>query len=230
LMPYALRGVIWYQGESNAGRAEQYRTLFPAMIRDWRRDWGRGNFPFLFVQLANFMMRQHEPADSPWAELREAQLMTLAETNTAMAVTIDLGAADDIHPRDKQDVGARLALAARALAYGDDDIEFSGPLYARMEVAGDKVRLHFTHADDGLVMRGDSLEGFAIAGPDRKFVWADARIDGDTVLVWSPDVSAPAAVRYGWGDNPLCTLYNMAGLPASPFRTDDWPGATAGKR
>lgn len=225
LIPYGIRGVIWYQGESNAQRAYQYRSLFPAMIRGWREAWGQGDFPFLFVQLANFMAVKPEPADDAWAELREAQLMTLSLPKTGMAVAIDIGEADNIHPANKQEVGARLALAARHVAYGEN-LVYSGPLFRKFSVEGSRVRLHFDHAGGGLVAKGDTLTGFAIAGEDRKFVWANARIDGDTVLVSSPQVAHPVAVRYGWAINPVCNLYNQEGLPASPFRTDDWPGIT----
>lgn len=230
LIPGVIKGVIWYQGESNAGRAYQYRKLFPAMIQNWRRDWGQKDFPFLFVQLANFKKRQPQPSESSWAELREAQLMTLALPKTAMAVIIDIGEANDIHPKNKQDVGYRLGLAAHAIAYGADKV-YSGPIYESMEVDGDKVRLSFKHIGGGLVIKnGEPLKGFAIAGPDRKFVWADAQIDSNTVVVWNKEVPNPVAVRYAWADNPECNLYNQAGLPASPFRTDDWPGVTAGKK
>lgn len=230
IVPYAIQGVIWYQGESNAGRAYEYRTLFPAMIRDWRRVWGQGDFPFLFVQLANFLPVRPEPGESAWAELREAQTMTLALPKTGMAVAIDIGEADDIHPRNKQDVGERLALNALAIAYGKK-IVYSGPIYTRMRREGNAIRLYFKHVDGGLTTpNGEPLKGFAIAGPDRKCVWAEARIDGDTVVVSSPQVTEPVAVRYAWADNPLCNLYNRAGLPASPFRTDDWLGVTAPRR
>lgn len=226
LIPYAIQGTIWYQGESNVGRAYEYRTLFPAMIRDWRKAWGQGDFAFLFVQLANFLPTKPEPGESAWADLREAQLMTLALPKTGMAVAIDIGEADDIHPRNKQDVGKRLALNALAVAYGKK-VVYSGPIYERMKREGNAIRLYFKHADSGLVTpNGEPLKGFAIAGADRKFVWADARIEGNTVLVFSPQVSEPVAVRYAWADNPVCNLYNGAGLPASPFRTDDWPGVT----
>jgi sialate O-acetylesterase len=224
LVPYAIRGAIWYQGESNASAASLYRTLFPAMIRNWRRDWGQGDFPFLFVQLANFMARRPQPADSAWAELREAQLQTLSLNNTGMAVIIDIGDEKDIHPKNKQDVGKRLALAAQGIAY-DRPVVFSGPTYESMKVEGGRVRLSFKHAGRGLVARGEKLLGFAVAGEDRKFVWADAKIEDKTVVVWSEAVPHPAAVRYGWADNPECTLYNEEGLPASPFRTDAWPRA-----
>ncbi|HOD82766.1 MAG: hypothetical protein BWX88_03694 [Planctomycetes bacterium ADurb.Bin126] len=228
LVPYAIRGAIWYQGESNAGRAYQYRDLFPAMITDWRKVWGQGDFQFLFVQLANFMARKNEPADSAWAELREAQTMTLALPNTGMAVIIDIGEAGNIHPKNKQDVGKRLAAWALGTTYGQK-VCISGPLYDSMSVDGGKVRLKFKHVGGGLVAKGDKLTGFSIAGEDKKFVWADAVIDGECVVVCSDKVAAPKAVRYAWADNPECNLYNKAGLPASPFRTDDWPGVTAGK-
>ena len=231
LTPYGIRGAIWYQGESNAGRAYQYRKLFPAMIQDWRRAWRQGDFPFLFVQLANFTEVQKEAsAPSEWAELREAQRMTLALPNTAMAVTMDIGDASDIHPKNKQEVGWRLTQAALGTVYGRK-VAYSGPIYASMAVEAGKVRLRFTHADGGLKTDWlGKLRGFAIAGADKQFVWADAKIDGDTVLAWSDKVPNPAAVRYGWANNLACTLYNGAGLPASPFRTDDWPGITVDKR
>lgn len=229
LIPFAIRGAIWYQGESNANRAYHYRTLFPTMIRDWRKHWGEGDFPFLFVQLANFMARKREPTESAWAELREAQLMTLALPNTGMAVIIDIGEANDIHPRNKQDVGKRLAAWALGTTYGKD-VVISGPLYDSMTIEGNRIRLRFKHVDGGLVAKGGRrLKGFAIAGEDRKFYWAHAKIDGDTVVVRSFRVPKPVAVRYAWADNPECNLYNAAGLPASPFRTDDWPGVTAPK-
>jgi len=227
LIPYGIAGAIWYQGESNAGRAYQYRTLFPAMIKNWRDDWDLGQFPFLFVQLANFMKTKPEPADSAWAELREAQLMTLSLPNTGMAVIIDIGEADDIHPKNKQDVGKRLALWALAKTYGKK-LVYSGPIYKSMKVDDGKVILSFDHIGSGLVAKGgEELKGFAIAGADKKFVWADAKIEGDTVVVSSDKVAEPVAVRYAWADNPVCNLYNAEELPASPFRTDDWPGVTA---
>ncbi|MHC4800157.1 MAG: sialate O-acetylesterase, partial [Planctomycetota bacterium] len=196
LIPYGIGGAIWYQGESNAGRAYRYRKLFPAMIKNWRNDWGQGSFPFLFVQLANFMAVSPEPAESAWAELREAQLMTLALAKTGMAVIIDIGEARDIHPKNKQDVGKRLALWALAGSYGKK-LVCSGPIYKSMKVEGNKIILHFDHAGGGLVAGGGGpLKGFAIAGADRKFVWADAKVDGDTVVVSSDKVSEPVAVRY----------------------------------
>jgi len=230
LIPMGIRGAIWYQGEANSGRAMEYRKLFPAMIQDWRKRWGEGDFPFLFVQLANYMARAPEPADSNWALLREAQTMTLALPKTGMAVIIDIGDAGNIHPKNKQDVGKRLALAALATAYGKD-VVYSGPMYESMKVEGDKVRLKFKHLGGGLVAKGgDKLTGFAIAGEDKKFVWADARIDGDTVVVSAKDVAKPVAVRYAWADNPECNFYNKADLPASPFRTDDWAADQAPQR
>jgi sialate O-acetylesterase len=225
LVPYGIKGAIWYQGESNAGRAYQYRKLFAAMIQDWRKLWDIGDFPFYFVQLANYRERKVEPGDSDWAELREAQQMTLSLPNTGMAVIIDAGEADDIHPRDKQTVGKRLALIAGARDYGQD-FEYSGPVYSSMAVEGNHIRLNFDHADSGLVAKDGPLTGFAVAGEDRKFYWADAAIEGKTIVVKSDKVATPVAVRYAWADNPACNLYNGADLPASPFRTDDWPGIT----
>jgi len=227
LIPYGIGGAIWYQGESNAGRAYQYRKLFPAMIKNWRDDWVQGDFPFLFVQLANFKPAKLEPAESDWAELREAQLMTLLSPNTGMAVTIDIGDANDIHPKNKQDVGKRLAAWALGKTYGQK-LVCSGPIYRSMKVEGNRIALQFDYAGGGLVASpAEPLKGFAIAASDRKFVWADAQIDGNTVVVSSNEVSEPVAVRYAWADNPACNLYNAEGLPASPFRTDDWLGVTA---
>lgn len=225
IRPFAIKGAIWYQGESNAGRAYQYRKLFPAMIADWRKQWGQGDFPFFYVQLAAFMARQPQPTESAWAELREAQTMALSTPKTGMAVTIDIGDAIDIHPKNKQDVGKRLALNALSVAYGQNVVA-AGPLYRSMTIEGNKIRIQFHHVGGGLVAKGEKLTGFAICGADRKFVWADAVIDGDSVLVSSPEVPQPVAVRYAWADNPECNLYNKEGLPASPFRTDDFPGVT----
>ena len=229
LIPYAIKGAIWYQGESNADRAYQYRKLFPAMIYDWRRSWMQGDFPFLFVQLANFMKIDPLPVESAWAELREAQLMTLALPNTGMAVIIDIGEANDIHPKNKQDVGRRLARWALAKTY-DLDIVYSGPIYKSMAVKKNRIVLRFDHVDDGLTTKdGGPLKGFAIAGQDMKFVLAKAEIKNNKVVVWSDKVTKPIAVRYAWANNPVCNLYNSAGLPASPFRTDHWPATTAGE-
>ncbi len=228
LLPFPIKGVIWYQGESNTSRAYQYRTLLPALIADWRGHWGEGTFPFYIVQLANFMEPAQQPTDTNWADLREAQLLTAThDPASGLAVTIDIGDKDNIHPKDKIDVGKRLALIALAKTYGHK-IEYMGPLYASSAVEGSAIRIKFNHLGGGLVAKGgEPLKQFAIAGADQKFVWADAHIDGDTVVVSSPQVPQPVAVRYAWGDNPEgCNLYNAAGLPASPFRTDDWPGVT----
>jgi len=229
LMPFAIRGAIWYQGEANAGRAYQYRELFPTMIQSWRVNWQLGDFPFLFVQLANFQPSLDHPADSEWAELREAQSMTLSLPATGMAVAIDIGDAKDIHPKNKQDVGYRLALNALAKVY-QHKVIYSGPIYQSMSFEDNKIRLHFDHVGSGLMALGDKLTGFAVAGEDKVFVWADATIDGNTILVSHPDISRPVAVRYAWADNPICNLYNREGLPALPFRTDDWDGITKGKK
>ncbi len=228
LVPIAIKGAIWYQGESNAGRAEQYRALFPAMITDWRKQWGQGDFPFIWVQLANFKERRPEPGDSDWAELREAQSMALKLPNTAQAVIIDIGEAKDIHPKNKADVGKRLALAAERIAYGKNDVVHSGPVFDSMKIEGNGARLKFLHAD-GLRAKDGALKGFAIAGEDKKFVSAEAKVEGDAVVVRAAGVEQPVAVRYAWADNPECNLYNGADLPASPFRTDDFPMITAGK-
>ena len=224
-----LRGVIWYQGEANAGRAAQYRTLFPAMIGAWRRAWARPDLPFLYVQLPN-LDRQPEPSRSGWAELREAQLLTLAVPHTGMAVTIDIGDPQNLHPTNKQDVGKRLALAAEALVYDRPAAGRLSPLYVRAEKAGAGMVVHFKTPDGLSVRGGDTLKGFAVAGADQVFHPAQARIEGDTVVVSSAAVAAPVSVRYAWADNPDCNLVSSAGLPASPFRTDDWPGVTTGKR
>jgi len=220
LTPYPIRGVIWYQGENNAGRNQgyEYRRLFRTMIEDWRAKWGVGPFPFLWVQLANY---GRAAEDSQWPELREAQSMALGLTNTGQAVTIDIGESDDIHPKNKQDVGTRLALAARAVAYGDQKVVYSGPVFRQMTAEGDKLRLWFDHVGGGLVGKS-GLEGFQVAGPDGRFHVADAVIDGQTVVVSSPHVEHPVAARYGWHRDPKATLFNREGLPASPFRTDQW--------
>ncbi len=228
LTQFPIKGAIWYQGESNAGEAYKYRTLFPNMITDWRNAWGQGEFPFYFVQLANFTAPMAEPSESDWAELREAQHMTLKLPNTGEAVIIDIGEANDIHPRNKQDVGYRLALNTLAKTYGKQ-VEYSGPEYQSMKVDGNKVILTFSHTGNNLVAKGKYgyLNGFSIAGADRKFVWAKAYIEGNTVVVYSDKVNHPVAVRYAWANNPDdANLYNSDGLPASPFRTDDWKVST----
>jgi sialate O-acetylesterase len=225
---FGIRGVIWYQGESNAGRAYQYRDLFPLMIKSWRDEWGQGDFSFYWVQLADFLPETSEPKESAWAELREAQTMTLSrQPATGEAVIIDLGEAQDIHPRNKQDVANRLARLALARDYGKK-IAAQSPTYKAMENHGNKVVIRFDHVNGGFHAADVAeLHGFAIAGGDRKFVWAKAKIvSPDAVEVWSDTVGDPVAVRYAWADNPVCNLYSAAGLPVTPFRTDDWPGVT----
>lgn len=235
LAPYTIRGAIWYQGESNAGMNNRgnmmhYGQLFPTMILSWRYEFAKAQgvpreeseFPFLFVQLANYFPRREAPVDSYWAQVRDAQFATLEVPRTGMAVAIDIGEANDIHPTNKQEVGHRLALSALAQVYFQE-MEFSGPLYSGMQTEEGKVRLNFTNSV-GMKSRDDGpLKGFALAGADKKFVWADAIIEGDHVVVSSPSIKDPVAIRYGWADNPDCNLVNGVGLPASPFRSDDWP-------
>ena len=248
IIPYAIRGVIWYQGEANTGRAYQYRTAFPRLISDWRKQWNQGDFPFYFCQLPIYRPKASMPGESGWAELREAQSLALKLPNTGQAVTIDVGETGNLHPRNKKDVGERLALIALAKDYGKA-IPFSGPVYDSMKAESGKAILSFLHTDGGLTAKplpqtdvvsslanqtaplvrnspNSQLEGFAICGEDRKWVWADAKIDGNNVIVWSDKVPSPAAVRYAWADNPTCNLTNGSGLPASPFRTDDFPPVT----
>ncbi len=221
LVPYGIRGAIWYQGESNADRARQYQSLLPMLIEDWRDRFESGRFPFFIVQLANFMEAHPEPTESAWAELREAQFnVAKVAAPAGIASAIDIGDAGDIHPKNKQEVGRRLSLAARAIAYGES-IPYSGPTFKAFGISDYGITVAFDHLDGGLEVKGGGkLKGFAIAGTDKKFVWADARIDGDTVVVSSPSVTKPAYVRYDWADNPDGNLYNKAGLPAFPFRTD----------
>lgn len=224
---YAIKGGIWYQGESNTWEAYKYRTLFADMIKDWRGKWGY-EFPFFWVQLANFMKPTPAPVTSEWAELREAQSLTLKLPQTGQAVIIDIGEADDIHPRNKQDVGYRLALAAEKIAY-QKDVVYSGPVFASMQKENSKIILHFTNTGTGLMAKDKYgyVKGFTIAGADQKFTWAKATIDGDKIIVSGDAVSDPVAVRYAWADNPDdANLYNKEGLPASPFRTDGWKGIT----
>lgn len=228
ILPFSIKGAIWYQGETNVGRGEQYERLMPVLIRDWRTRFGVGDFPFLIVQLANYMERRDVPAESDWARLREAQLrVSQTVPHSGLAVALDIGDAKDIHPKNKQDVGYRLALAALSAAYGRK-LEFSGPIYRSMKVEGGAIRLSFDHTGGGLVARGGApLTGFAVAGEDGRFVWADAVIEGAEVVVSSPSVRRPVAVRYGWADNPAINLYNGAGLPASSFRTDNFTAPRA---
>jgi len=224
LVPYALRGAIWYQGESNAGgeAPHLYGLQLTAMIKNWRSVWGQGDFPFEWVQLPNFREPQQQPVEtSGWVIVQEQMLKSLALDNTGMAVTIDVGEADDIHPKNKQDVGKRLALWALGTTYGKQ-IVYSGPLYRCHRKQEGEIVVEFDHVGGGLAAKGDKLKGFAVAGADKAFVFADAKIVGQTVVVSSKEVADPVAVRYAWAANPDCNLYNDAGLPASPFRTDDW--------
>lgn len=223
LIPYVIRGAIWYQGESNTHEPIAYRRLMPAMIRDWRHAWGQGDFPFLQVQLANFKLEMDQPGASEWAELREAQLMALAEPATGIAVAIDVGEGNDIHPLDKRSVGLRLARWALAQTYGRGGRP-GGPLFSGKSIeAGGRVRCRFAHGAGLRTRDGKAPSHVAIAGVDRVFVWAETAIEGDTLVAWSPQVACPLAVRYAWADNPLgCNLVNGDDLPASPFRTDTW--------
>ena len=237
IVGFANKGTIWYQGESNAGRAYQYRKLLPTMIASWRDAWTKAgaekDTKFLIVQLANFQKPAEKPGDDAWAELREAQTMTAAMPNNGMAIAIDLADADkpeDIHPHNKQDVGKRLELVALGKFYGKSDVVYAGPTFESMKIEGGKAIIKLSSAA-GLVARGDGkVKGFAIAGQDKAWHWADAKIEGDTIVLSSDQVSKPVAVRYAWSINPVTNLYNAAGLPAAPFRTDDWPGVTAPKK
>lgn len=223
LLPLAMRGVIWYQGESNANHAAEYRALFPAMIQDWRNRWGQGEFPFLFVQLSSFGKLQSTPVESNWALLREAQTMALRLPNTAMAVTIDIGDPADIHPKQKKEVGDRLAAEALRMVYAQNTAVSAGPKLIQFMAQGNRAVLEFEHAGSGLTARGGPLKHFAIAGADRKFYWAEASIEGNKVILRAPEVPIPVAVRYAWADSPVeANLFNPAGFPAEPFRTDNW--------
>jgi sialate O-acetylesterase len=234
--PFAIKGAIWYQGESNSGKAYHYRKLLPTMIQSWRDLWAAGgsekDFKFLIVQLANYQKPAEKPGDDAWAELREAQNMTAALPNNGIALAIDLADADnpgDIHPKNKQDVGKRLSLVALAKAYGKD-VKYAGPTFKSVKFDGGKAVISFSDAE-GLTAKGHEgkLKGFAVAGEDKQWKWAEAKIEGDTVVVMSPEVAKPVAVRYAWSINPVANLYNAADLPANPFRTDDWPGVTQPK-
>ena len=217
---FPIKGVIWYQGEANVGRPEQYGDLFPALITDWRRQW-RSDFPFYFVQLANFMESKEIQPDSEWAALREAQTKALKLDQVGMAVTIDIGLADDIHPKNKQEVGRRLALLALAGSYGKN-VSSSAPVFQNYIIKGDKMELDFGQKQDGFKIKDTTLKGFTIAGPDRVFYSAEAMVQNGKIIVSSPKVSVPLAARYGWADNPDCNLYGENGLPVAPFRTDCW--------
>jgi sialate O-acetylesterase len=228
--PLSIRGAIWYQGEANFERAHQYKTLLPALIGDWRKLFRQGDFPFYIVSLPAFMHRRDEPGDDAWAELREAQALTARTVrNSALAVTVDTGDADNIHPKDKRVVGERLALCALANDYGEK-VPCAGPTFASAAHLPGALKLRFNHTDGGLVVKGDKLEEFSVAGKDRKWHWADAKVEGDSVVVSSPMVPDPQAARYAWQANPAATLFNGIGLPAVPFRTDNWPGLTDARK
>ncbi len=227
LIPYGIKGFIWYQGESNAEEAYNYRELFPMLIKDWRNHWQQGKLPFIYVQLANYMEQKPLPAESEWAELREAQAMALSLPNTGMACAIDIGDAGTIHPLNKQEVGRRLALIANKTVYKQDGIIISGPMYKSYQKEGNRIRIRFSSIGAGLSARdGKEVTGFAIAGDDKQFHWAKAVIEDNEVVVYCDEVENPVAVRYAWADNPECNLINSEGLPAVPFRTDDWKGIT----
>jgi sialate O-acetylesterase len=224
LLNFGIKGVIWYQGENNTGNPIKYRTLFPSLINDWRSNWKEGEFPFLFVQLANYMAPNSEPGQSNWAELREAQAMTLSVPKTGMACIIDIGEANSIHPLNKRDVGYRLALAAYKVAY-NENIVFSGPVYKAMKIENDKIIIEFDNMGSGLLVRNKNgyINAFTIAGSDKTFHWAKAFLEGNKVIVFSEEVKNPVAVRYAWANNPDdVNLYNKEMLPAVPFRTDSW--------
>ncbi len=219
---YAIKGILWYQGEANTLRPNEYEQLLPALIADWRNKWHEGNIPFIFAQLPGFMEVDYSPTDSKWAQLREAQLKTLSVPNTAMAITIDAGEWNDIHPLDKKDVGERMALGAEKIAYGDSNLVASGPIYQSAKIEGNKIVITFNNVGSGLVAKaGTELSQFVIAGEDGKYVWANAIIKDNRVIVWSDEITQPFYVRYAWADNPQgANLYNKEGLPASPFTTD----------
>ncbi|MDX1955289.1 MAG: sialate O-acetylesterase [Chitinophagaceae bacterium] len=222
VIPYTIKGICWYQGESNAGRPVEYEALMKALIEDWRKKWNLGTLPFFYVQLPGFMDYSYLPGESNWARLRESQLNALSLDRTGMAVAIDLGEWNDIHPDNKKDVGERLALWALYEAYGEKSLAYSGPMVEKIEVGTEKITLHFTHIGSGLITRdGEAPAEFAIAGEDKKFVWAQTKLEGNKVVVWNEEVKNPKFVRYAWADNPVNpNLINKEGLPASPFRTD----------
>ncbi|HVX52031.1 MAG TPA: sialate O-acetylesterase, partial [Chitinophagaceae bacterium] len=231
LIPFGIEGVIWYQGETNAGRAYQYRKAFPLMIKDWRWHWGQGDFPFFFVQLAAFDAGGgNSNKGSTWAELREAQAMALSLPNTGMSVTTDIGEEKDIHPKNKQEVGRRLAAIALNKVYGKKNM-YSGPMYQGMQVTGNKITVSFLYAGSGLLAKNGTLRGFEIAGSDHIFHPANAVINGDKIEVSASEVANPAAVRFAWADwNGYANLYNKEGFPAAPFRTDNWPEITRNEK
>jgi sialate O-acetylesterase len=221
---YAIKGAVWYQGESNAERFQEYQKLLTALITDWRLKQAQGDFPFIIAQLPNFMNAKDQPSESRWASFRNSQLKT-AQTvaNTALTVNIDLGDWNDIHPQNKEDVGKRLAFAAEELAYNDKNVVASGPIYKSMKIKSNKVELTFSNCGSGLIAKdGKALKQFAISGTDNKFVWAQAKIEGNKVVVWNDAISNPVSIRYAWADNPDgANLFNIEGLPASPFKTNE---------
>ena len=230
IAPLSITGALWYQGEQNSDRGFQYRKILPVMIADWRKLFGQGDFPFYIVSLPAFRHRSETPTDDTWAETRESQALTSASVpNSCLAVTIDTGDPDNIHPKDKQPVGERLAFCALAKHYGKK-VPYSGPTLASVKRLSGSIRLRFKHTDDGLVVKGEKLAEFEIAGEDHKWYWAEAHVEGSTVVVSSPSVSNPKEVRYAWQSNPAATLFNGAGLPAAPFRTDTWTGMTEAHR
>ena len=219
LVNYTIRGAVWYQGESNASRYSEYTKLLSTLISDWRSKWNQGDFPFLFVQLPNFMEAKAQPSESEWALFREAQMKALSVPMTGMVVTYDIGEWNDIHPLNKKDVGVRLALAACKVAYGDDKVVYSGPVYDSFKIIGNKIIISFQNTGSGLMARGGELKYFSIAADDGKFVWAKAKIENNQVVVWNDEIPHPVSVRYAWADNPEgANLYNKEGLPAAPFR------------
>jgi sialate O-acetylesterase len=233
LLPYTIKGAIWYQGETNAGRAYEYRTAFPLMITDWRQHWKQGDFPFFFVQLSTFgSAAANSNNGSNWAELREAQAMTLSLPHTGMAVTTDIGDPKDIHPKNKQDVGKRLAYIALHDVY-EKPGEYTGPMYQSMSKVGDRIDISFTHTGSGWLVKDKYgyIKGFEIAGADKKFHFAKALINGSKITVWCDEVPQPVAVRYNWADDASeGNLFNKEMLPAAPFRTDNWDGVTIKNR
>jgi sialate O-acetylesterase len=228
LTRYPMRGVLWYQGESNTSEPALYGELFPAMIGAWRMAWNEPASPFFYAQLSGFLAPRPQPGGSLWAELREAQANALSVPKTGMVVTVDTAEPHEMHPADKQDVGRRFALLAEKAVYGQGDVTASGPVFSSIQIKGGKAVLTFSHAEGGLVAKGGTVKGFAIAGADEKFTWANAQVDGDQVVVQNPGTPDPVAVRYGWADFPEGNLFNQAGLPAVPFRTDA-PGGTSKK-
>jgi sialate O-acetylesterase len=230
IAPLSITGALWYQGEQNSERGFQYRKILPVMIADWRKLFGQGDLPFYIVSLPGFGHHSETPSDANWAETRESQQFTVATVrNSCLAVTIDAGDPDNIHPKDKRPVGERLAFCALAKHYGKK-VVYSGPTLVSVERLPGSIRLHFAHTDGGLAVKGPKLEEFALAGEDHKWFWADANIEGDMVVVSSPSVPNPKEVRYAWQSNPVATLFNGAGLPAAPFRTDTWKGITEGHK